>query len=403
MALLKIGQLTFLAVAALVKTSAAHGHVTGIVAGGVYHSGYSPSFQFRKDPPSVAGWSDPENLSNGFVSDYSSPDIICHVGATPGQEYVQIAAGGTLDLQWTKWPESHHGPVIDYLANCNGECTDVDKKKLLFNKIGEKGLIDGSVSPGHWASDEMIANNNTWTVTIPSSIAPGKYVLRHETIALHSAGKVGGAQNYPQCINLEITGSGSNDLSEGVLGTKLYTAQDPGILFNIYRKMDSYEIPGPKLLGAGDDDNSTTPTTSSTVVPTTFQTKTTTRSSVRVSSTKPAFLNSTTTTSTIKPTDATDVSTKVSDISSTTTTSTVKTTSATDVSTKVSDISSTTTTSTIKPTRPTDVSTEVSVISSTTTAPTIKPTDIPSVSFTAKVPNRTGKPWRFVCYEVEDE
>ena len=43
----------------------------------------------------------------------------------------------------------------------------------------------------------MIKNNNTWSVTIPMGIKAGNYVLRHETIALHQAQAVGGAQNYP--------------------------------------------------------------------------------------------------------------------------------------------------------------------------------------------------------------
>lgn len=44
-----------------------------------------------------------------------------------------------------------------------------------------------------------IANNLTATVAIPSDIAPGNYVIRHEIIALHSAGQENGAQSYPQC------------------------------------------------------------------------------------------------------------------------------------------------------------------------------------------------------------
>lgn len=44
-----------------------------------------------------------------------------------------------------------------------------------------------------------IANNLTSTVAIPSDIAPGNYVIRHEIIALHSAGQENGAQSYPQC------------------------------------------------------------------------------------------------------------------------------------------------------------------------------------------------------------
>lgn len=95
----------------------------------------------------------------------------------------------------------------------------------------------------------MIANNNTWSVKIPSSIKAGNYVLRHETIALHRAQGVGGAQLYPQCVNLMITGAGS-DTPDGVLGTELYKSTDPGIEFNIYRTFTStaqYTVPGPPL------------------------------------------------------------------------------------------------------------------------------------------------------------
>ncbi|KAK5528769.1 hypothetical protein LTR23_010950, partial [Exophiala sp. CCFEE 6169] len=206
---------------ALISKVSAHGIVQGIVAGGKWYSGYSPSFQYQNPPPVVAGWSTPENEDTGFVSDYTSPDIICHKGATPGGAYVTVAAGDTVELQWTVWPESHHGPMIDYLASCGDDCTTVDKTQLQFNKIDEAGLVDGSSPPGTWASDQLIANNNSWVVTIPSDITPGKYVLRHETIALHAAHEVGGAQNYPQCINLEITGSGTTSLSGGTVGTSL--------------------------------------------------------------------------------------------------------------------------------------------------------------------------------------
>ena len=144
----------------------------------------------------------------------------------------------------------HRGPVINYLAPCNGACSDVDKSTLQFTKIQADGLIDGSTSPGTWASDDLIANNNTGSVKIPESIAPGNYTLRHEIIALHSAGSEGGAQSYPFCVNVEVTGSGTNDLAKGTVGTALYTPTDPGIKIDIYNGLDGYEMPGPPLLSS---------------------------------------------------------------------------------------------------------------------------------------------------------
>ncbi|KAG4220353.1 hypothetical protein PC116_g31168, partial [Phytophthora cactorum] len=61
------------------------------------------------------------------------------------------------------------------------------------------------------------------------------------------AGQANGAQAYPQCFNLEITGDGA-EVPAGVLGTKLYSAEDPGIVVNIYTTGLTYTIPGPALI-----------------------------------------------------------------------------------------------------------------------------------------------------------
>ena len=113
-------------------------------------------------------------------------------------------------------------------------------------------------------------NNASWAVTIPSTIAPGNYVLRHEIIALHGAGSVNGAQLYPFCLNLEVTGGGS-DVPAGTLGTALYKEDDPGILVNIYVNDLDYVIPGPALYGSGSGSgssgNTTTPVATSAAAP----------------------------------------------------------------------------------------------------------------------------------------
>ena len=207
-----------------------------------------PSFA-QNPPSSVVGWSIPEDQDYGFVlpDAYTNPNIICHKGATPAQIAVNVAAGGTVEVQWNTWPDSHHGPVIDYLANCNGECTTVDKTTLKFNKIDEAGLVSWDSQPGHWATDDLLAADKKWTVTILPNIAPGNYVLRHELIGLHGAFQDAGAQNYPQCINLKVSGSGTDALANGTAGTALYTPTDPGIKVDIYNKLDSYQIPGPEL------------------------------------------------------------------------------------------------------------------------------------------------------------
>lgn len=99
---------------AFVSRVAAHGTVTGIVADGVYYDGYHASNQYLAVQPAVVGWSTPEDQSNGFIdpNNYTTPEIICHLGATNAQTSATVKAGGSVELQWSAWPSSHHGPVI---------------------------------------------------------------------------------------------------------------------------------------------------------------------------------------------------------------------------------------------------------------------------------------------------
>ncbi|CAG8891880.1 unnamed protein product [Penicillium egyptiacum] len=229
---------------------AAHGHVTNIVINGVSFDGWDiNSDPYAETPPVVVAWGTP-NTANGFIAPdaYTTSDIICHLDATNAKGHAVVAAGDRVFLQWTPdWPVSHHGPIIDYLASCGSSgCETVDKRTLEFFKIDGVGLVDGTTVPGIWADDQLIAQDSGWMVEIPSNIAPGHYVLRHEMIALHGAGTEGGTQNYPQCFNLQITGSGS-DKPSGVLGTDLYRPTDPGILVNIYTSLSTYIVPGPTL------------------------------------------------------------------------------------------------------------------------------------------------------------
>ncbi|KZL68470.1 glycosyl hydrolase family 61 [Colletotrichum incanum] len=248
----------------------AHGHVNYFTDGSEQFAGYDVTkLPYQNPAPDVYGWANGAT-DNGFVapSAYTGEDIICHRDSKNAALTAKVAAGDKLQIFWDTWPESHKGPVIDYLASCGDDCSTVDKTSLEFFKIQEAGLKGSS-----WASDELIANNNSWAVTIPTSLKPGKYVWRHEIIALHSAGQQDGAQNYPQCLNIEVTGSGS-DLPAGTKGTSLYTPTDAGILVSIYNNLASYEIPGPKLpaafggSGSGSDSGSSAaPVATSTAAP----------------------------------------------------------------------------------------------------------------------------------------
>lgn len=250
---------------ALVSSVKAHGHLSAIKVDGTDFTAYDPSFQYQTPAPEVIEWSCPECLDNGFVGPDMYTDvtkIACHKDATAGAKVAKVKAGGTVEISWNTWPSSHAGPVIDMMAAVD-DATAATSKELSFFKIDEAGY-----EAGQWASDKLIANNLTWSVTIPDSIKAGQYVLRHEIIALHSAGQANGAQNYPKCINIEVEGSGT-EAPAGVSADKLYTPTDPGILVNIYSgDLSSYKIPGPALFsGASSGGSGSSSGSSSTAAP----------------------------------------------------------------------------------------------------------------------------------------
>ena len=71
--------------------------------------------------------------------------------------------------------------------------------------------------------------------TIPACIEDGFYLVRHETIALHSAFAYPGAQVYPGCHQLEVTGGGSTQPNDLVGFPGAYLPTDPGITYDAYQ------------------------------------------------------------------------------------------------------------------------------------------------------------------------
>ncbi|KAJ5096087.1 Glycoside hydrolase family 61 [Penicillium alfredii] len=60
---------------------------------------------------------------HGYVSsiladgtEYADPNIICHRDGSNAALTAPVTAGTDIELQWTPWPDAHHGPVITYLA-----------------------------------------------------------------------------------------------------------------------------------------------------------------------------------------------------------------------------------------------------------------------------------------------
>ncbi|KAI6087393.1 glycosyl hydrolase family 61-domain-containing protein [Hypoxylon rubiginosum] len=191
--------------------------------------------------------------TNSPVKDIDNAAIVCNVaGGQAVDKFVTAAAGDKLSFEWYHDNRnddiidlSHKGPIITYIA----AFTEGDGFEPIWSKIDEEGL-----AAGKWAVDNLVANGGKKDFTLPSALAAGKYLIRQEIIALHEAdaafnvNSARGAQFYPSCVQVEVTGSGSAVPNQDFDFQTGYTYSDPGILFNLYSgSVTSYDIPGPEV------------------------------------------------------------------------------------------------------------------------------------------------------------
>jgi len=239
-------------VGAMATTVAGHGYVDNITIAGTVYTGYQPyQDPYYSTPPSrivrpVQG--------NGPIEDLSLIDLQCGgytaggiSGSSPAKlQGGPVAAGSTVSLQWTLWPTSHSGPVLSYMAKCpNNDCTSYSPgTDAVWFKIQHTGR-DGTSNT--WGDTPLMTAGNSYKYTIPSCLAAGAYIVRHEIIALHNAYSYPGAQSYPSCHQITVTGSGtSTGPSSKVSIPGVYKSTDPGITYDMY-KATTYTIPGPAV------------------------------------------------------------------------------------------------------------------------------------------------------------
>jgi lytic cellulose monooxygenase (C1-hydroxylating) len=123
---------------------------------------------------------------------------------------------------------------MNYLARCPNGCDkfkgDTGNVWVKFDQMA----YDTTKSPP-WGSDYLAKQGASWTVTIPRNIPNGEYLLRHEILGLHVAGTRMGAQFYPSCIQLKVTGGTGSSFPTGVALPGAYDADDTnGVCFNRY-------------------------------------------------------------------------------------------------------------------------------------------------------------------------
>ncbi|WQF81244.1 Putative auxiliary Activity family 9 [Colletotrichum destructivum] len=193
--------------------------------------------------------------SNSPIEDPTSNNMRCNAGSAAATSTCGVKAGDTVTVEMHQHNDrdctkeaiggAHHGPVMAYLSAVD-DAAAADGSTPFF-KIFESGYFAENKT---WGNDLINEGCGKQSFTIPSDIAPGDYLLRAETVALHAAGSANGAQYYMSCYQLKIEGTGTAK-PEGVSFPGAYKATDPGLLINIYNTITDYVIPGPAVYGGG--------------------------------------------------------------------------------------------------------------------------------------------------------
>ncbi|GAA5895033.1 hypothetical protein JCM6882_008269 [Rhodosporidiobolus microsporus] len=185
--------------------------------------------------------------SNSPVKDLTSPTFACNDrGTSKVTGYLTVAAGDVIEPEW--WHSggrgddpiatSHVGPITTWISPL-----DANTEGDVWVQISSEAWYEDKKS----AVDKMIANKGRNTVTVPSTLAPGDYLFRFDLLALHEGDRVGGAQFYPNCAQITVTGSGKQELPAGVAIPGFITQDTPGVFFNMYTNPDDvlkYVAPG---------------------------------------------------------------------------------------------------------------------------------------------------------------
>ncbi|KAJ7502627.1 glycosyl hydrolase family 61-domain-containing protein [Mycena galericulata] len=230
----------------LIASASAHGWVGTLTVAGKAYKGNEPvQFQPKATASVVRQIAD-----NMPVKDVIQNDIICGRNAQPGALMATAAAGDTILVDWHTLTADGHwfhdmGPMMTYLASCgSASCATFDTTKAKWFKISQQGQD----ADGNWAQAKL-DDGSPASVTLPANLKAGNYLFRHEIIALHTADSLGGAEFYPSCSQLTVTGSGTGApaASELVTFPGAYTATNPGILIDVYDLKAKYQFPGPPV------------------------------------------------------------------------------------------------------------------------------------------------------------
>ncbi|KAK3369481.1 glycosyl hydrolase family 61-domain-containing protein [Lasiosphaeria ovina] len=195
--------------------------------------------------------------NNSPVTNVAAPEMACNAAGTKAAASTcQATAGSPFTVEMHAQPGdrscaspaiggNHFGPVMVYMSAVADATAAGAASGASWFKVDEIGYDAATKT---WGTDALNANCGKRQFVIPAKIPAGDYLVRAEAIALHAASQVGGAQFYMSCYQVKVASSAGGQLPAGVKFPGAYSAQDPGILIDIYSNLKSYTIPGPAVI-----------------------------------------------------------------------------------------------------------------------------------------------------------
>ncbi|KAK0730303.1 glycoside hydrolase [Lasiosphaeris hirsuta] len=228
-----------LLVLAFAPLVASHGAVTSYIIGSTDFPGYEGFAPSTSIKTIQRQW--PDYNPTLTVSD---PKIRCNGGQSAPLS-ASVKAGENVTAVWKQWTHQQ-GPVMVWMFKCDGEFASCSGDGKGWFKIDEMGMWGGVLDSNNWGT-AIVVKNLKWSSAIPSNIAPGNYIIRHELLALHQANT---PQFYAECAQLVVTGDGTaTPPADFLYPIPGYAPQsDPGITVDIYMgKETTYTPPGGRV------------------------------------------------------------------------------------------------------------------------------------------------------------
>jgi Auxiliary Activity family 9 (formerly GH61) len=181
-----------------------------------------------------------------------------------------------LTFEFREWVDGSRPGAIN--AQHQGPCTVFMKKVELASasnnaagdgwfKIWDEGYDEAA---GKWCTTKLIDNNGHLSVTVPSDIEGGNYLVRPELLALHAAqDNPPDPQFYVGCAQINLEGTGSAKPATVTIPENYVDISMPGLTFNIYKTPLALPYPmyGPPAYKGGGSQNSPAPPSTATASP----------------------------------------------------------------------------------------------------------------------------------------